>query len=290
MTFTSGGKERAAASTWFLWVRCLAVIAVVSTSLTAGAPPSAASIPDGPIPPSYMALDDNNEECRDGSGDLVPAAVSTEVPVGEEISLDALFLLDGVTKKEARAIIAAAQGAYEPLQMTLQPRFKRFPITPDGVADDGQPTGDFVYLLDEMRKAFPTTPEGFDVVHLVTAKDVIDPYEENRDGTDALAGVAACVGGIRFEGMSLSVGEAKYRYTDPNDPGDNFHAVILAHEIGHLLGAHHHYSNCSEGTSPVPGFSGSCTVMSPLAAFSSVKFGTLEARVVRGYAESYATP
>lgn len=30
--------------------------------------------------------------------------------------------------------------------------------------------------------------------------------------------------------------------------------------------------------------------MSPFAVLNSVKFGTLEARVVRGYAESYAAP
>lgn len=201
MGSTSGHKESSAGSMRSPWMRRLVLVTVVAISLGGGASPSAASIPDAPVPPSFMALDDNNHECRDGSGDLVPAAVSTEARPGDEIALDVLFLLDGVTKKEARAIITAAQGAYDPIEVTLKLKFKRFPITPDGVADDGQPTADFIYLLDEMRRAFPITPEGFDVVHLITAKDVIDPHDENRDGTDALAGVARCVGGIRYEGF-----------------------------------------------------------------------------------------
>jgi len=62
--------------------------------------------------------------------------------------------------------------------------------------------------------------------------------------------------------------------------------IAMTHEIGHLLGAQHHYGNCTEGRTPVPG-SGWCTVMFPSVLNANV-FGTLEAAVVRGYAVSYA--
>jgi len=69
-------------------------------------------------------------------------------------------------------------------------------------------------------------------------------------------------------------------------------AGYAAHEIGHLLGAHHHYGNCVEGnlSSASDDDISPCTLMFPAVNGASMNFGTLEGLVVRGHAVDYAAP
>ena len=271
-------------------VSLLAIL--VMASITIGAAPSLAGLTDVPVPLGSLALQDNDAECTgDGLGDLTPAALATGVAPSDEVALDVLFLLDGISKKEAKLLIAASQVAYEPLRIRLVPTFKRFPIAPEGTAKDGQPTAGIGYLLDEMRSVFPSSPAGSDVVHLLTSKDLLSAGSDpNGDELDELGGIAACVGGIRFDGLEFSISEAQYRFADVPAAEDP-HAIFLGHEIGHLLGAHHHYGNCVEGEELVTETQRFCTLMNAnYVVFNSLKFGTLEARVIRGYTEAYATP
>ena len=71
-------------------------------------------------------------------------------------------------------------------------------------------------------------------------------------------------------------------------------ALIAAHEIGHVLGAHHHYGNCGENVSPSAATERRevtpCTVMDQTLFYSSNRFGQLEGAVVRGHAVTYAAP
>ncbi|MGH2740602.1 MAG: hypothetical protein ACRDH6_09005, partial [Actinomycetota bacterium] len=66
--------------------------------------------------------------------------------------------------------------------------------------------------------------------------------------------------------------------------------VIAAHEIGHLLGAHHHYANCIEAlpSGALRGDLGPCTTMSPYTFMFSSTFGTVEEAFIRDYAARYA--
>ena len=59
----------------------------------------------------------------------------------------------------------------------------------------------------------------------------------------------------------------------------------MAHEIGHLLGAHHHYSSPEGLLAPSPNV---LSLMSPDTTLASLRFSTLEAAVVGGYAARYA--
>lgn len=266
-----------------------AVLAVAS--LFGGALPSAASLAD-PIP-AQGALRDRDAACPgDGMGDLVPGSMDSDVAPGDELALDVLFLLDGVTKKRAKGILAETQLAYDPLRIRLVPTFERFPIEAQATAKDGQPAAGFVYLLGEIRRSYPASPVGIDVVHLLTGKDLLfEDAQADPDGTDELAGIAACVGGVRYDGLEFSISEAHFRYSDVGTSDEDPHAVFLAHEIGHLLGAHHHYGNCAEGKAMVTDTEDFCTVMNSVyPIFNSLKFGVAEARVIRGYVEAYAAP
>ena len=55
-------------------------------------------------------------------------------------------------------------------------------------------------------------------------------------------------------------------------------AEVFAHEMGHLIGAHHHYANCVEGnlSSTDQNDLSPCTLMFPAVNFASLNFAALE--------------
>ena len=76
------------------------------------------------------------------------------------------------------------------------------------------------------------------------------------------------------------------------NPNVDATAEVMAHEMGHLMGAHHHYSNCVEGnlTSAGPSDVSPCTLMFPAVNFASLNFAALEGSTVRGHAVQHASP
>ena len=234
-----------------------------------------------PIPGPF----NDPEEACDFQGLYPAAAHVSALDADEELFIDIHLLADrGVTPERAARIVAAAQESYTPMGLTLRI------VGNEKVAFEG--TGAFD-LIDQARYLFPDSerPAGSDAVLLITSADI----EEAPVGK-AVAGLAACVGGV---------GAPYYSFLVAEDPGDetsipigptsfygNLAAKILAHELGHLLGAHHHYANCVEGvpSEADEGEGSACTLMTNFADFISINFGSLEAAVVRGYAEEYARP
>ena len=136
-------------------------------------------------------------------------------------------------------------------------------------------------------------PEEFDVVELLTKRDI------EALGQKAIAGQAECIGGVAFKEHSFNVSEAQQ---DADQGGvaigplrliPDQAAKITAHEIGHLLGGQHHFANCVEGGRAEDITSGAdsspCTLMFNSADFISLHFGTLNGRIVRGYALVHAS-
>jgi hypothetical protein len=90
-----------------------------------------------------------------------------------------------------------------------------------------------------------------------------------------------------YAGGNLAISESRWRGHDPK-LADDGHVVLMAHELGHLLGAQHEHGNCHEGrTSPPLVHAGSCTAMVALnPAVQAEVFGSVERAVLRGYAEA----
>jgi len=262
----------------------LAVAVAGSPTLDAEANPRADAVP---MRASLFLNDDLEGDCEPPNGDAVPAALSVSGS-GPTVRLRVLYALDGITIPEARRIVDRAARIYAPMHVELTATYAPFRLPSDGVAADGQPTVGVVAALRAVQARYERPPAGHHVVHLLTAKDLVDDRAPQRDGKDTVAGIATCVGGARYDGQQFSVGEAKFRFFEPGAP-DDFHAIVVAHEIGHLLGAQHHYGNCHEGRTRIPGFTGSCTTMSPFGLANSEVFGTLERRVIRAYAEDVAS-
>ncbi len=224
---------------------------------------------------------DVEEDCLE----LVPAATSVTnvTDTGQTISLDVLVLLDGVDRARGEEVIAKAAEAYAPLEITLDARYETVAFEPQepGDADGSAPSSSSTRLLNDMKKwTFGARPADVDVVYLLTSIGLSDA-----------AGRADCIGGVRYAEAAFAVGE---NYQNENMLGlfyKNGTAKIAGHEIGHLMGAHHHYANCAEGTpgaieevGPTP-----CSLMFNFVDFLSLRFSVLEGAVIRGHAIEFAS-
>ena len=234
---------------------------------------------------------DAEQDCDE----LIPHSASplyTERPDdGKVVDLSVAILNDGVPADRVARAVAAAAAAYEPLAI----RLRAVSITPvqlpaDGQGPTGKPAMSPMDAIDAAKAHFSgSRPAGADIVYVITAKDLVDP-----DLGDQVAGFADCIGGVRYADRAFAVGELR----------DSAYGVgpvvfqarstvkILAHEIGHLLGAHHHYANCGEAIGPedVSGDTGPCTLMVNFVDVQGLTFSSLEAAVVRGHATDFARP
>ena len=246
----------------------------------AGAAPGAPGVPS-------RAFDDA-EECTEA----VPAAASVAgvIDDGREIVLDVHLLLDGVSQDRGEAVVRKAQEAFRPLRITLRPTFQEvsFPaqrMAVESITGQGAPvpTSDSSYLFQRSKEAVGgTRPADADVVYLLTSDHI----------TGSVAGVADCIGGVRYPNRAFAIGEE-----EPDGPPHTLAlcctwatAKIAAHEIAHLLGAHHHYANCVEGTPAAVAdrHLGTCTMMFNDVGLVNLQFSTLEAAIVRGHALKFA--
>lgn len=183
-----------------------------------------------------------------------------------------LVLLDGVDQERGEQVMEKAAEAFEPLKIELTNTYQAADLPPG----DGQ-----LMLSHAMNEVGPDVPAGFDVVHVLTSK------------TLNVFGQADCIGGVAFRDRAYSVSsDVEDRPIQLiGDIGFGFiedlAAKIAAHEIGHLMGGHHHLGNCildTLATDPA-----GCTVMlDPAPLPSQLAFSTLNGAIVRGHAVRYA--
>ena len=189
----------------------------------------------------------------------------------------------------AKESLGKAPTSYEPLGIKLN--FKKWDLL-QPLKSDGSPrdrTVDSQSIIDLSKEQFGgTRPRGFDVVYVLTDLDMTAPEIGN-----AVAGQADCIGGVRYGQHAFAVGEISSYENLEAGPLTFYYAAtskIAAHEIGHLMGAHHHYQDCVEGipTELDQGEVSPCTLMTNAVDFQSLNFSILEGAVVRGHALDFA--
>jgi hypothetical protein len=230
-------------------------------------------------------LDNNVQDCDE----FVPAAVG--VDVGQPIDLSVLLLLDGVEATVAKTLMARAAQSYAERNVRLVLKgTKRVTFT--SMTSEG--------LIDE-AKAFVggLRPSGIDIVGTLTNKEM-----QALVAGFTVVGQADCIGGIRYADRSFFVATDIRSIEDPQtgnsgtlnqlgfNPNVAAGAEVISHEIGHLMGAHHHYANCVEGNLSQDGTNdlSPCTLMFNSVNYASLSFGSVEGAVMRGHAVSYAAP
>jgi hypothetical protein len=214
--------------------------------------------------------------------EATPAAIGISgiTDSGQTVSLDVTVLLDGVSLSLGDQIMTKAAEAYAPLGIDLNV------VSYQSVSFTGT---EGAALIQQAKDRFGgVRPAGSDLVYVLSNKDL------TTDGDTSLAGLADCIGGVRFAHHAFAVGEAVG--IEPAAVGPFFlevdaHPEIAAHELGHLMGAHHHYANCVEGVlqGEVTDLS-PCTLMFNFVDFQSLNFSVVNGPVVRGHAVQHASP
>jgi len=232
---------------------------------------------------------DTVRECLE----LVPEEVMLPVlDSGQMVELSVLLLLDGTDAAVAQQVMARAAESYRPLNISL-------------VLKGTKSVSYTTTVSDQLIAAAKTSvggkpPKGVDVVGVFTTKEM----QAATGGAGTVVGQADCIGGIRWDDTSFFVVSDIRDIENPTtgttgtlnslglNPNVDATAEVMAHEIGHLMGAHHHYSNCVEGnlTSAGPSDVSPCTLMFPAVNFASLNFAALEGSTVRGHAVKHATP
>ena len=186
--------------------------------------------------------------------------------------------------QKVHSILDAAKETYSPLGIDL--RFHYDLLLPLVNGEPRERTTDIDELISVAKQNYGgLVPEGMDAVYAVTDIDV----------SGGIAGKADCIGGIRAKDSSFAAGEIDLEEAPLNFLGvtmfQDISAKIMAHEIGHLLGAHHHYANCAEGipTETVPDALSVCTLMINDIGLASLNFSTLNGTIVRGHAVDFAS-
>ena len=251
-------------------------LALANTSTLAA--PAATPVPVGPARAAASGPVDDVLPCFEFEPDL--ASASQGLP-GDPITLDVRVLLDEVDASLAVALVTKAAESYAPMNIRLN-------ATYEGVSFEGTDTQ---VLLKQAKQHFGFfRPAGVDVVALLTRKDI----EAGLAGK-GVVGQADCIGGIELPDRAFMVAEARSEKPTRFASVNFFlyaQARVIAHEIGHLLGAHHHYSNCVEGvpSEALELEASPCTVMINDVGLASMNFSALNAAIVRGHAARFARP
>lgn len=233
-------------------------------ALTLIAPVSAAQSSDP------LVFDDVDSEC---STTATMAPEQHETPfVGDwttPVTLDVAVLLIGVDEASAERFMSFAAEPYKDLNIEMRWTFERANLAIDPSSDSD------AYIQASKDHFGGTRPWWSDVVYTLIG---------GKLGT-GVVGSADCVGGIEYSDAAFAVGAA-----DTSTPyALRTSGKIAAHEIAHLLAAHHHYANCAEGENAGDDNEVSyCSLMFNDAGFVTLKFSTLEGAVVRRWALDYA--
>lgn len=187
------------------------------------------------------------------SGDFTPSSLNLRV------------VLDGVSQADGARTVAKALGSYLPQNIFLSASYD----TANFKNSDG---GE---LIEELKRFYGgKRPDGVHLVYALTDKDL---HDGGAFG-DSLAGLADCIGGVAYPENAFAIGESDPRIA----------AEVLAHELGHLLGAHHHYANCVE--SLPNGGARPCTLMFNDVGFAGLPFSSINGAVVRGHSQIFGQP
>lgn len=229
-------------------------------------------------------IDIEDAEC---STTATMAPEHTEIPVVGDyktvVNLDVQVILVRVDPQSAVRIMQWVKSLYASINIRVNVFYEAVDLkiseTPDTSATGGViSTSQSQAYIDASKAHYGgMRPPHADVVYTMLGGEI----------AGSVAGQADCVGGVAFDDAAFAVGEAR-----TEDAGwERWSGKIAAHEIAHLLAAHHHYANCAQGKpEDIVAYIQPCTLMFNDVLFISPQFSTLEAAVVRRWALDHLGP
>ena len=208
-------------------------------------------------------------------------AVDHVIPgAGSLIPLNVLVVVDRRDITKAEASFKLASKAFERVGIDLNWRMRRKSIPNLGLETEP-------YLKWLKKGTGGMRPRGFDVVYLATSHRLYSNGQADCIGGIAYAQHAFAVGALEWYGV---LGVRVVGYSEDllqGPPVVDGGAKLVVHEIGHLLGGHHHFGSC--GTPPEPDDpTHPCDVMNPaLVQQIGLHYGPVNAAIVRQHAQKY---
>lgn len=246
---------------------------------------------------------DNEHDCLQLTG---PAAAEPTAPLGgDDVNLHVRVVLDiaegrqladrGQAAIDARgreirdAFLAEGAQAYADIGVTLD--YASFDLleAPDLRSGARAEQLEGQEAIDLAKQQYGgERPAGTDLVYVLSDRDL------TSGGSSGLAGLADCIGGVTYPERAFATGEL-----DPDAAFgigaasfyEEYTAKVAAHEVGHLMGAHHHYQACGPyaATNAADGYGvGACTLMTNFVDFVTFPFSPTNQIVVRGHADHWA--
>lgn len=225
---------------------------------------------------SLPAIDQLEEDCRQIPPEAMPPLALSRT---ETLDLEVRVLFERGDRATVKTHMRTTAAAFDHIGVRLAVTYDRIDVPkqwkePNGLFPDDVGSSDHFELMKDHYGG--ERPPGVDIVYF---------FSRYWGG-----GLADCIGGVRFPDRAFAFGSLDYAFEGIVPIPTVDEGVIAAHEIGHLLGAHHHYSNCSEAPvlGALAGEVAVCTTMSPAAATASAFFGLLETSFVRYFTKEYA--
>lgn len=257
----------------------VALVCAVVAGLAVAAGPSTTQAPTGPL--TFEAPGTEPARCNVLDW-AAPAALATDHLTGDELDLTVHVLVDGargLTRSNVEGLLtdAAIETYLEGINVNVSFTWGRVSMPGD--------TGTTEQAFDVAKSATGgRPPAGADLVYLITDQDM----------SGSVAGQADCIGGIMNPSEAYAVGEYDERDHEVDEGAaysifKNITGKVFAHEVGHLLGAHHHYANCTEGvpSDPVADALSVCTLMINDVGLASLNLSAVNSSVTRGHVREY---
>lgn len=254
---------------------CVRLPIAVVAFLLSGLIPVSASGSSPAATPASPTIDVDPPNCQQIPPEEVPPVALAVEP---ELPLEARVMVEKGDVSIARGHLKVTRESFAAIGIRVKVRVDQVVSPSEWGSGDQLGSGpDQAEILEFMKAHYGgQRPQGVDVVYFMTRHWA--------------GGFADCIGGVRYPERAFAFGSIDYAIEGVVPAPTADEGVIAAHEIGHLLGAQHHYANCVEALpAGVPqGDANPCTTMWPVAAAASSTFGLVERSFIRAYAAEYA--